>query len=409
MWNLFFANLWQVLLDLSPSLLLGLFLAGLLHVWVPEGVIHRQMNRVDFPSVLRAVLIGIPLPLCSCGVIPTGLGLRREGASKGAVTGFIISTPQTGVDSILVSASFLGWPFALFKVAAALVTGLLGGLLVNLLVKNEAPPPVVVRLESKKTGWLSRLEEIVRFALFDLLALIDLWILAGVVVAALITTWVPPDYFASLGWVGGMGGMLLMLLIAIPMYVCTTGSVPIAASLIQAGLPLGSALVFLLAGPTTNVATIGAVYRGLGGRVMAIYLGVVAVMSLLLGWLFDFLLGDSFSQVTHHHHESGADAIQILSAGLVSLLLMGLIVRRLLHRWRPPEISEQKGELSLQVAGMTCPHCVANVKRSLESVAGVEEARPDLASGRVWVRGVMPDRGALTVAVERAGFRVVDS
>lgn len=127
-------ELWQILLELSPSLLFGLLIAGFIHVYLPAGFIHRRLHRPDMASVAKAALIGVPLPLCSCGVIPTALGLRKEGASPGATTSFMISTPQTGVDSILVSAAFLGWPFALFKLVAAFMTGLIGGALVNRLV-----------------------------------------------------------------------------------------------------------------------------------------------------------------------------------------------------------------------------------------------------------------------------------
>ncbi len=141
--TVFLLNLWQVFLDLSPSLLLGLLLAGMLHVYLPKGLIHRGMSRPNLTSALRASLVGVPMPLCSCGVVPAALALKNEGASKGATTSFLISTPQTGVDSLLVSASFLGWPFALFKLAAAFLTGLIGGSLVNAIpsMKKRCPWP----------------------------------------------------------------------------------------------------------------------------------------------------------------------------------------------------------------------------------------------------------------------------
>ncbi len=324
---------WRVMVELSPSLVLGLLLAGLLHVFLPPGLIRRRMAGNDAKSVLNAVLLGVPMPLCSCGVVPTAIGLSKEGASKGAATSFLISTPQTGVDSVLVSASFLGWPFALFKVAAAFVTGVLGGLLVNA-AERERPGPTMMPLSPLTAlDTRGRIFEVGRYALFELLAMIDIWIVTGVLASALITTLIPDGALNDVAFLQGLGGMLTVLVIALPLYVCTTGSVPIAASLIAAGMPLGSALVFLMAGPATNVATMGAVYRALGARVLAIYLGVVAVMSVLLGWLFDFVLGGAGAAAASAHHESFAWWEQAL-AGATSLALVGLLVRRLVRSRR---------------------------------------------------------------------------
>jgi hypothetical protein len=159
---------------------------------------------------------------------------------------------------------------------------------------------------------IGRLAEALRYAVFDLLAAIDLWLIAGVLAAALVTALTPPDFFAGQGWSQGLLGMLVVLAISLPLYVCTTASVPIAASLIAAGMPAGSALVFLMAGPATNLATIGAVYRALGGRVLGLYLGTVVVMSLLFGLTFERLLTVS-AQGLHAHAHAGGGWIALLS------------------------------------------------------------------------------------------------
>ncbi len=380
----YLAELWQVLTDLSPSLLLGLFIAGLIHVYLPPGLIHRGLNQPNMASVTRASLLGVPLPLCSCGVIPTALGLRKEGASPGATTAFMISTPQTGVDSILVSAAFLGWPFALFKLVAAFVTGLAGGALVNRFVPADpqtAGAPAPASPEAlREHGLIGAL----RYAVFDLLAAIDLWLIGGVLAAALVTTLTPPDFFAGQVWAQGLVGMLVVLAISLPLYVCTTASVPIAASLIAAGMPAGSALVFLMAGPATNVATIGAVYRTLGARVLALYLGTVVVMSLLFGLAFEQLLAVSATDASAHAH--GTDWLALLSTFVLLALLALLSVRRLRARMASP-MPLTDGTVLLQVDGMSCQHCVGSVKRSLEALDAVVEAQPELSSGLVSVRG----------------------
>jgi uncharacterized membrane protein YraQ (UPF0718 family)/copper chaperone CopZ len=404
--EIYIRALWQVMLDLSPSLLLGLLIAGLMRVYLPKGLVHRGLNRSDMRSAARASLIGVPLPLCSCGVIPTALGLRKEGASKGATTAFMISTPQTGVDSLLVSASFLGWPFALFKLVAAFVTGLIGGALVN----RFTEPDEEERQESGETcdaPGAKGIKDALSYSLFELLAAIDLWILAGVIAAALITTVVPTDYLTSQTWTQGIGGMLLVLAVSIPLYVCTTGSVPIAASLIAAGMPVGTALVFLMAGPATNVATLGAVYRALGLRVLVIYLGTVILMGILLGLGFDSLLTGVQRPVEPHIH--GTDWIATGSAVLLSGLLVYLLVLRLEARIQVRQTPAQGAGLMLKVEGMSCQHCVSSVKKTLESEDTVIEATPDLSSGLVRVSGDHLDVTALVLAVEKAGFRASEA
>jgi hypothetical protein len=410
-------ELWRILLELAPSLLVGLFIAGLIHAFVPPGVIRRGLSKPDWRSTVRASIVGVPLPLCSCGVIPTALGLRREGASRGAATSFMISTPQTGVDSILVTAAFLGWPFAIFKLVAAFVTGVIGGVLVNRAVP-EAPAPEADASCSpdaapRPRGAIARISEAVRYAVFDLLGAIHLWLVIGVLAAALVTTLTPADFFAGRAWADGLLGLLVMLVIALPLYVCTTASVPIAASLIAAGLPAGSALVFLMAGPATNLATIGAVYRTLGGAVLSIYLGTVVVMSLGFGLLFDQLLISIPEQVIAHEH--GEHWLATASALLLLALMAMLTVRE--YRARQDSTMAESGsadasgsgETVLQVKGMTCGHCVATVKKALEAVDEVSEAEPNLASGQVRIRGGFVETDKLRQAIEGAGFQLVAS
>ncbi|MBN2886943.1 MAG: permease [Chromatiaceae bacterium] len=402
----FVGAVWQVLLELSPSLLLGLLIAGVMFVYLPRGFVHRGLSRPDLASVTRASLIGVPLPLCSCGVIPTALGLRREGASKGATTAFLISTPQTGVDSILVSAAFLGWPFALFKVVAAFLTGILGGLAVNRLSPPETPADVAPAAQTDERPREPGLVAVLRYAVFDLLAAIDLWIVLGVLVAAAISVLLPADFFAGQGWSSGLLGLMVVLAISLPLYVCTTGSVPVAASLIAAGLPAGSALVFLMAGPATNVATFGAIYRTLGGRVLSIYLAVVILMSLAFGLLFDWLLATPAAAVAPHQaHEGGW--LGLLSA----LILLGLLALLAARRLRPSRAASASpaSDLVLRVEGMRCGHCVASVKQALEGCASVESAEPNLGSGLVRVRGRGIEPGTLIEAVRQAGFQAAES
>ena len=394
----FLQSVWSVMLSLSPSLLIGVAVAGLLHILVPPGLIGRVLSGGGLRGVLTAAAVGVPMPLCSCGVIPTALSLRKEGASEGATVSFLISTPQTGVDSILVTSTFLGWPFTFFKLGAAFLTGTVGGLLADRFGKKNLPaqPADHAPAKVKRTPG-----EALRYGVLEILGSIDYWIILGVIISALLTVFVPPGYLASLPWVQGLPGMLLVLAISVPLYVCTTGSVPIAAGLVAAGMPLGTALVFLMAGPATNVATIGAIYRTLGGRILAVYLGVITVFSMAFGLFFGSLL-PAGGHVDHHAHHAAVDPLATGAAILVSVLLVGLVSRRLwrLFRARRPVIATE----GLKVTGMTCNNCVAHVEEAVSKIDGVTGARADLASGALEIRGRLPERETLRRVVQEAGY-----
>ena len=241
----FIDALWNTVVALAPSLLLGLLLAGLLHVFVKKDRILSHLGKPGFKSSAKAALVGVPLPLCSCGVLPAALGLRRDGASRGAVTSFLISTPQTGVDSIAVTWSILGWPVALAKVIAAFVAGLLGGTIADRIsygMDNQKTAPACTDIES---GSIPR--RIWNYSFNSLFRDIYAWLAFGILVSALITTFLEPGQLSQFSILNGPLGLLAALAIGIPLYVCSIASVPVAAGLIYAGFPVGSALVFLMA------------------------------------------------------------------------------------------------------------------------------------------------------------------
>lgn len=288
----FFVNMWHITQELAVWLLLGCAVAGIMHAFLPANFIHNHFGKPGVGNIVKASLLGVPLPLCSCEVIPAAIGLKKDGASDASVISFLVSTPQTGVDSIAVSAAFLGWPFAVFKIFSALVTGIIAGVVV-LLTGHTA----VEKRDSKEEsvsppqGVTAKLREAVSFALNDLLAGFATWVFVGIVISALITTVLPQGALADSTIATGITGILLMLVISLPLYVCATGSVPVAAALVAAGMPTGAALVFLMAGPATNAATLGTVFKELGFRLTAIYVGVIAVVSVICGILYETFLG----------------------------------------------------------------------------------------------------------------------
>jgi len=389
-------NTWSIFLDLAPWLLIGMAVAGLLHVLLPAGLVKRELQGRW--GVLKAVSLGIPLPLCSCGVIPAGLGLKRDGASDGASVGFMISTPQTGVDSILVCVSFLGWPFTVFKVLTAGVTGVLGGWL----TEGFGGPRLELESEelsavNTQPGWRDGLNHAL-----SVLQTIWGWLVVGVLVSAAIQTWLPPSVFQQTQELGGMATSMGVLLISLPIYVCATASVPIAAALVSGGMPVGAALVFLMAGPATNVATMGAILRGFGRRILVIYLGTIIVCSVGAAEIFNRWVDPVWSQQMSHGDHGGPWAT------VSALVLIGLLCKFALEdlrRFRAASVPMADGAMDFKVEGMTCGGCVSRLEGVLRGVEGVEDALVTLEPGRARVQGsVAPDR--IESAIRDAGFSI---
>ncbi len=406
---LYWQNAWAIIQDLGTWLLFGTLIAGLLHVFMPPNFVRNHLGRGNLSNVVKASLLGVPMPLCSCGVIPAAIGLKKDGASNGAATGFLVSTPQTGVDSITVSAVFLGLPFAAFKVVCAFITGIVAGIIVNFF---ESPPARIKEQSAKRElrqpcrNWRECSRELIEFAVDDLLYSVWKWIVLGILVSAAISTFIPTGALAEHAWTSGFSGMLLMLIIALPLYVCATASVPIAASLVVAGMPLGAALVFLMAGPATNVATVGAVSSEFGRRITIIYISVIAVLSIVFGWLFDIMIGDYFQP-----RELGGEHLGDLGVfgAVVLLALFVYFLIRDVQFWQKRRRQKKTmGEewISLEVDGMTCVGCVRNINLAVSVQYGVDRVDVDLAQGRVIVHGhgFRPER--IQEAIEEAGYQV---
>ncbi|MBW1757025.1 MAG: permease [Deltaproteobacteria bacterium] len=367
--------IWQVWLQLAPWLLLGAAAAGLLHVSLPRDFARRQFRGLG--GVAKAVALGVPLPLCSCGVIPAGLGLKKDGASDGAAVGFLISTPQTGVDSLLVSASFLGWPFTIFKCVSALVMGFAGGAATEALHTDS----------NARLGEASAPQSTVGFFehMIDVIRPIWKWIVFGVVASAAITVWIPPGMIAGWSNIHPALAGLAALAIALPLYVCATASVPIAAALIAQGMPTGAALVFLMAGPATNIATIGAVRRAFGGRVLAVYLSTVVIGSVSLAYVYDaFIPFEALGSMTHEHaHPWWAWASALVLAGL----FVYFVFDDLRSAWLRRTPSAGPAVVTLEVEGLTCNNCVRKLERALRDADGVTSVRVTLDPSRATVEG----------------------
>jgi len=318
-------NFWQLFLLSAPWLMLGLLIAGLLNVYLPANFLNKHLGKEGFLTTVKAALIGAPMPLCSCGVIPAAIGLRRAGASKSATTAFLVSTPETGVDSVSVSYVLLGPFMSIIRPIAAICSAIVAGVLVGrdtdrlqtkpaagAQTKTSCCAPKAAEPEvqtsccaSKMAGpkvqtsccdkpnkalqsqW-QKVQQAISFSCNKLLSDTMVWLMIGLFFAALVQTYVPESFLTQ--WGSGIVAMLVVILISIPMYICATASTPIAAGLLLSGVSPGAVLVFMLAGPATNIATLGVVANELGKRAVFAYLTGVIGVALIFGFLTDYLV-----------------------------------------------------------------------------------------------------------------------
>jgi len=321
-----FSNFIQLCNEASPWLLLGLIIAGLMKSWLPANILSRHLGQGK-KAVVKAALIGAPLPLCSCGVIPVATELRRSGASSPATASFLVATPETGVDSVSVSYALLGPVMAIYRPFAAIMSAIITGLLVattkdqNTQAQQEQKSCCHANSHKHTNASASFVNKTVSGLKYAGTQLIDdlmVWLIIGLVFATVVRTYIPNELLLEYG--SGLPAMILMILISIPMYICATASTPIAAGFIMAGISPGTALVFMMAGPATNISTLGVIKSEMGTPVLIRYLLGIALCSIGFGLLLDWLMTIwqiNIVQQLQHSHE-------ILPAwiGMTSTLLL---------------------------------------------------------------------------------------
>ena len=404
-------SLLSMLNSMSAYILLGFLIAGIIHVFVPRGAMSRHLSGQGWKPALKAALVGVPLPLCSCGVLPTTISLRRNGASRGASTSFLITTPQTGVDSIAATWSLLGPAFALIRPIAAFITGVVGGTLVSKFDDEKAASTdgemAALQPDSDiPASFGGKLIYALRYGFVNLVSSIGLWLVTGLIVAAVITVYVPDDFFTVLGNTPILS-MLVALIVAIPMYVCATGSIPIALALMLKGLSPGTAFVLLMAGPAVNFASYTLISREMGFRSAAICLASIIVGALSFGLVIDYLLPHAWFvpqvlDAVHSEEGFGQWFATGCSVILVALLFYALVIDRFRHPHHHHHHSSTMAKEYL-ISGMNCTHCQAAAKKAIESVEGVSAVTVDLRSGKALVEGEHQSE-AVVAAVRSAGF-----
>jgi uncharacterized protein len=412
---------WAVLGEMAPYLLFGFLMAGILSICISPEFIERHLGGRGFGPIVKAALFGVPLPLCSCGVIPVAASFRRHGASRAATTSFLLSTPQTGVDSIAITYALLGTAFAVYRPIIALATGLLGGLLVMLFARSnrngdvaEQPPECRESCCAEEGSKQNIVWRALQYGFVTLPRDIGLPLLAGVVIAGAITAFLPENEWKPyLG--AGVLSILLMMALGIPIYVCASASVPIAAGLIHAGASPGAVLAFLIAGPASNAATITTVWKLLGRRTVLLYLLTIAVSAVGAGLLLDWLLPTMQIKVPDLN-ETCHDAMK---GGWVSafwaILLLAVLGFSYAAKFLPQEKQAMKHEhgdgtlpqgerLELAIDGITCNHCAATVSAALRNCHGVASVHVDLAAGQAAIAGEHLHSDEIVAAVTQAGY-----
>ncbi len=322
---------WLTVGQMSPYLLFGFIVAGLISVFISANTVRKHLGGKKLWPITKASLLGIPLPLCSCGVLPVTTSLYKQGASKGASISFLLSTPQTGVDSLALTYSLLGPAFTIIRPITTFLTGIIGGLLVETFDPStrEIEPNSEFLTNSDKTG--KKLQAALRYAVITLPKDVGKPMLIGVGIAAILSAIIPADFFADkLG--RGLLPMVAMMFIGIPVYVCSSASVPIAAAMMIKGLSPGAALVFLMTGPATNAASFATIYGAFGKKTALIYFFTVAICSLIFGAIVDFLAFDMGIKMLSNHMWMMPKIINDICAVTLILLLINGIIAKHKHK-----------------------------------------------------------------------------
>jgi uncharacterized membrane protein YraQ (UPF0718 family) len=373
----FALNTWYMVAEMAPYLIFGFAIAGLLHILIRKEQVQRLLGKPGIGAVFKACLIGVPMPLCSCSVIPVAASLHQSGASRGATAAFLSSTPQTGVDSILATYSLMGGLFATVRVAVAFISGIVSGFLIELFCNNrvednappsspasslspnltpnpnlnpnpQSTPSKITSMSMIKTAQVSalkpqvsnpqpsRLSTALRYGFVNLPADLAVALLVGLTLAGLITTLLPPDLISGHFSTGPLA-FLLATAISLPLYICATASIPMAYALMAAGLSPGAALIFLITGPATNTATVITLWKMLGHKATLIYLGSLIVIAWIAGWLLNSTLGAQTMEHSMHQHTAMKPELWQHLSG-IALILILLI--SLYHSQLPKPVAE---------------------------------------------------------------------
>lgn len=388
----------SLFLEMSPFLMLGFLISGLLYIIISKETITNNLGKPGALSVIKAAIFGVPMPLCSCGVIPVAASLYKRGASKGATLSFLISTPQTGVDSILITYGMLGPIFAIARPVIALITGVIGGLFTEQINSEDYTTSIKTNHKHPK----KTLKDAIKYAFISLPQDIAGPLIKGILMAGLITLLIPDNFFQDYG-ITGWSAMILMAVLSIPMYICATASVPIAAGLISSGIEPGAAFVFLMAGPATNIATISVIINTLGKKIVYIYLSTIFTCSIISGALINKFIIINLNSM--HHQMNHNHWLNILSG----LLLLAVCIYAISSKFFIKDVIENlkiKADLSFIVKGMTCNHCKETVTEAINTCDGIQDVTINLESGQTFIYGNNLNKQHIITSINNVGYSI---
>lgn len=388
----------SLFLEMSPFLMLGFLISGLLYIIISKETITNNLGKPGALSVIKAAIFGVPMPLCSCGVIPVAASLYKRGASKGATLSFLISTPQTGVDSILITYGMLGPVFAMTRPVIALITGVIGGLFTEQINSEDYTTSIKTNHKHPK----KTLKDAIKYAFISLPQDIAGPLIKGILMAGLITLLIPDNFFQDYG-ITGWSAMILMAVLSIPMYICATASVPIAAGLISSGIEPGAAFVFLMAGPATNIATISVIINTLGKKIVYIYLSTIFTCSIISGALINKFIIINLNSM--HHQMNHNHWLNILSG----LLLLAVCIYAISSKFFIKDVIENlkiKADLSFIVKGMTCNHCKETVTEAINTCDGIQNVTINLESGQTFIYGNNLNKQHIITSINNVGYSI---
>lgn len=420
-------EIYKLFIEMAPYLLLGLTFVGLLNLFITKDLIAKYVGKNNIWSVIKAALFGIPLPLCSCGVVPSAVYLSNNGASKSSVVAFLISTPQTGIDSIIATYGMMGWVFAIYRPIAAFIMGIIGGSIINLIDKNDNKNNTnhtEYNTDSPKCNddscndqqidksQKNIFQKFFHYSFVEFLDDISIQFVLGLIIAGSIAYFIPTDLIENSSFSSGLLGMILMIIVGIPMYICATASIPIAVTLMLKGFSPGVAFVFLAVGPATNAASLTIILKVLGKKITALYVLVISIIAIIAGLILDKIF-EIFpvnqSQILHHIHEHGGlinQQLQWILATIFAILLVASLYRKfILSKIKSKE--KHMDSTTVKIGGMTCNHCVMNVKKAISSVEGVNDVEVNLEQGEAYIKGDF-DIKKIEKAVTEIGYEFIN-
>ena len=403
--NHFINEISYLYIEMAPYLILGFLISGFLYIFTSKEMITKNVGKPGFISVLKAAILGVPMPLCSCGVIPVSTSMYKRGATKGATLSFLISTPQTGVDSILLTLNQMGPQFAIIRPIVALITGVIGGLFGDLIGGKDYQTKTTVNHSHESKSFKDGL----KYAFMTLPQDIIKPLIKGIIISGLISVLLPTDFFVSYN-LTGITAMVIIAIASVPIYVCATASVPIAMMLISKGLEPGAAFVFLMAGPATNAATISVIINSLGKKIVYVYISIIFISSIIFGLLINVFL-DPNSLPIHMAHAHSHNALWNIFSD-ISLYTMLIITGYTIFNQFSNKNSSQKttssqtADLAIIIKGMTCNHCKETAMDAIQTCNGVETVSIDLESGQAMIDGKLINEQEIIESINSVGFSV---